>query len=81
MSIDSDIAAIKKRLADAQLVKARSEGIKQSVEQQYQEALQALQEQFGLDNLQDARAKLTELEKAVQDELASITSFLDEYDL
>lgn len=77
MNIEEQIAQLKARAESATAAKYRAEAAKHSAQQRYDEAMQLLAEQFGLDNLKDARAKLEQLETTLQNKVAEATEILD----
>ncbi len=79
--LDAKIASIKARREAFQLAKVRAEATKESAEKAEAAAMQRLKDEFGLDNLADARAKLVELQTDLQSQLDEITQALDEIEL
>lgn len=79
--IDDQIAAIKLRREAAYNAKIRAEATRESAQVIEASALAKLKEEFGVDNLADARVRLEELQAEVQSRLAEISKELDEIEL
>lgn len=69
-NIESRIATLKSKINAAQLAKVRAEATKENAEINYALAMQELRSKFGVDNPQDARAKLVELQKTLEAKMA-----------
>lgn len=77
--IDSRIAGIKKTIESAKITKIRAEAAREQAELRKAEALQALQDKFGLDNLAQARAKLAELKSDLEVKVSEIENKLKNF--
>lgn len=76
--IDNQIAEIKARIDAGRIAKARAEATKESARAIEAQALAKLKEEFGVDNLVDARAKLVTLQNELKIALDNITEQLNE---
>ncbi len=74
--VDQRIANIKQRIESARIKQARAEASKQVAEEKKADALAVLKEKFGLDTVNEARAKLADLEKELKDNLIAIEEIL-----
>jgi hypothetical protein len=72
-----EILKLQKRVDAARLALARAQAAREQAERLYQEGKLALQEQFGLDSLEDARAKLGDLRAELQREIDEVANLLD----
>lgn len=81
MSIETEIAAIKKRIEGARTAKIRAEVAKEAAQKQYDEGMAKLRELFGVDNQVQARAKLAELQADLASKVEQITQTLDKHKL
>jgi hypothetical protein len=81
LSIDDEISAIKKRIESARLQQARAEVAKEAADKEYAATIKALSEQFGVDNSEQVRAKLAELQASLTDKLAQVRTTLDSHKL
>lgn len=81
MTIDEQIAALKLQADVATASRYRAEAAYETAQKAYDEAMAALAEEFGLDNLGDARAKLAELEASIAAKVAEATAILDSHKL
>lgn len=81
MSIETQIAAIKKRIEDARLTKMRAQVAQETAQKQYDEGMAKLRELFGVDNQAQARAKLAELQADLDSKVEQITQTLDKHKL
>lgn len=79
--IDAKISAIKSRRDAAQLAMMRAQAAKENAEAAEDAAMHRLLEEFGLDNLADARAMLAKLESDVQNLMDEVTRTLDDIEL
>lgn len=79
--IDNQITLIKSKRDAANLAKVRAEATKENAQAAQDAAMARLKDEFGVDNLAEARAKLVELQTEVQTYLAEITKELDEIEL
>lgn len=77
-AIDDKIAAIKSRIDAARIAQVRAEATRETAQAAEAQAMAKLAQEFGVDNLADARAKLAELQSELDACLQSITSELDE---
>jgi hypothetical protein len=75
--LDNQIAMLKSRRDAAQLAKARAEATRETAQASSDAAMAKLKEEFGVDNLDEARAKLTELQEGLRTQIVEITSILD----
>jgi hypothetical protein len=73
----SDIDDLKKRIDQARLNQARAQAQKEQAEKLYTEGMTRLKDEFGLDNLEDARAMLGQLRSQLDTELSQVASLLD----
>ena len=81
MSIDIEIAAIKKRIDSAKMKQARAEVVKESEQKKLDDILRALREEFEVDNLSQVRAKLAELQEDLRRKADEATTILDQHKL
>jgi hypothetical protein len=80
-NIDKEIAAIKTRIENAQLAKARAQVNKEAAQNKIDETLELLRTKFGVDNTQDARGKLEQLQATLAEKKTEVATILDRYDL
>jgi formate-dependent nitrite reductase cytochrome c552 subunit len=81
LSIESQIAGIKKRIEDARLAKMRAQVAQETAQKQYDAGMAKLRELFGVDNQAQARAKLAELQADLDSKMEQITLMLDKHKL
>ncbi len=74
------VEELKAKADAARIAKARAEATQQAAKEQYDKAMAQLFEKFGLDNLADARAKLDELQRDLDEKVATVTEKLDQID-
>ena len=79
--IDSTIAMIKSRRDAAQVAMVRAQTISETAQASEDAARAKLREEFGLDNLAEARAKLEQLQSELQNILDAIATELDAMEL
>lgn len=79
--IDNQITLIKTKHTAANLAKVRAETTREHAQAAQDVAMARLKDEFGVDNLAEARAKLVELQTEVQTYLSEITKELDEIEL
>lgn len=79
--IDNRISTIKAKVESARLTKARAEANRESAQKAYDKAMQTLEQDFGLDNLSDARDKLASLQAALEEQLNEVETLLDDLNL
>lgn len=77
LSIDEEIAKLKARHSQAQLNRLRAEALNEAAKKSLNEYLTELRTVYGLDNLEDARAKLTELQDDLRAKLDLSSANLD----
>ena len=77
-AIDDKISAIKSRIDSLRLTQVRAEATKESAQATEAQAMAKLAQEFGVDNLPEARDKLAQLQAELDACLESITSELDE---
>lgn len=77
-NIDNEIALIKSKIEAAQRAKIRAEATRETAQASEVAALQRLKDEFDVDNLSEARAKLAELQTDLRNKLDEITAILDE---
>lgn len=77
--LDAKIEKLKQAANDARLRKARAEAAIENAEKEKASILTELQEQFGLDNLADARDKLTQLQNDLADKVANVEEILNKF--
>lgn len=77
-NIDNEIALIKSKIEVAQRAKIRAEATRETAQASEVAALQRLKDEFDVDNLSEARAKLAELQTDLRTKLDDITALLDE---
>lgn len=80
-SIDDKITEIKAKLEKAKLTQARAIANHEAAQMAYNNAMRILQEQFSLDNLVEARDKLSVLQSALDVQLNEVETLLDELNL
>jgi hypothetical protein len=76
--LNPEITALQARIDAARLAQARAAATKEREEEAKAAALQALKDEFGIDNAEDVRARLEQLRSQVQDELAQVNKILTE---
>lgn len=76
-TLDDQITQLKKQAELATAAMYRAQANKEALQRSEQEAMSALLEEFGLDNLRDARARLTELEDQIADKIVEANKILD----
>jgi hypothetical protein len=81
VDINSAIEDLKTRTQEAMSARYRAEATKESAEKQLEQALAILKENFGLDNLTDARAMLTKIEARAQELIDEAEQKLDAMNL
>jgi hypothetical protein len=79
--IDSAIEDLKQRNQSALSAKYRAEATKESAEKQLEQAMQVLREQFGIDNLSEARATLAKIQAKAQELIDEAEQKLDAMNL
>lgn len=79
--LDSQIAFLKDKINKAQLAKMRAEASKETALINYAAAMKDLQDKFGVDNPQQARDKLMELQRTLDTKMADVRNVLDEINL
>ncbi len=77
-TIDNEIALIKSKIEVAHRAKIRAEATRETAQASEAAALQRLKDEFDVDNLNEARAKLAELQTDLRTKLDDITALLDE---
>lgn len=77
MTIDEEVANLKTRLNAAQLAQLKAEAAQNSAQERLDMYLKQLREDFGVDNLGDARAKLEELQAELTIKLQAAKEILD----
>jgi hypothetical protein len=75
---DAEIEEIRRRVDSARLAKARAEAQLESALSARDQTISILKEEFGLDNLSDARAMLLELKAERDNQLNTIKDLLDQ---
>lgn len=73
-----ELIELQKKVDAARLAKARAQANLEQAEELRTQALQALASEFGIDNLDDARAMLEQLRSQAQAELDKVSRLLDE---
>jgi uncharacterized protein YpuA (DUF1002 family) len=81
LSIDEQIASLKKRIEAARLAKARADVGREAADKQHAEAMAELRDSFGVDNQAQVRAKLAQLQDDVASKLEQITQILNAHKL
>lgn len=76
-----EVADIQTKIKAAEVAKIRAEASLDAAQAQKDQALTALKDEFGLDNLSDARAKLAELKADLAAKLDQINEILDSIEL
>jgi len=79
--IDSAIERLKARSQEAMSAKYRAEATKESAERQLEQAMQVLKDDFGIDNLADARATLAKIQARAQELIDEAQHKLDAMNL
>jgi hypothetical protein len=74
------VEELKARADAARIAKARAEATQQAAQDQYDKAMAELTTKFGLDSIEDARAKLEELQRDRDEKVAQVTAILDQID-
>lgn len=77
--LDATIAQLKKDIESARIKKIRSEADRDRAERDKLDAVGKLKEQFGLDNLTDARDKLADLRSLLADSIKRIEEDLQKF--
>jgi hypothetical protein len=72
-----EITDLQKRADAARLALARSQAAKEQAERIYEEGMATLKAEFGLDSLEDARAKLEALRTELRNEIDEVVNLLD----
>ena len=73
-----ELIELQRRVDAARLAKARAQAAHEQALKLREEALLRLKEEFGIDNLDDARAMLEQLRSQAQHELSEVAKVLDE---
>jgi hypothetical protein len=79
--LDAQIAQLKAQVEAATAARYRAEAAKEAAQRSKDEALATLSEQFGLDSMDAARGKLSELEATLELKVAEATAILDDQKL
>ena len=79
--LDTQIAQLKAQVESATAARYRAEAAKEAAERSKDKALATLSDQFGLDSMDDARGKLSELEATLALKVAQATAILDDQKL
>ena len=78
---DTDITVLQSRIDAARIAKARSEATTETAQATLDAAMLKLKNDFGVDNVEDARAKLMELQTNLQTRIDQIVAILDTMDI
>lgn len=81
MNIDGQIAELKAKLDKLQRDNVRAETNREVAISVYDNAVKQLQEEFELDSLGHARAKLEELEEKLAKELTEVAKLLNDVEI
>ena len=76
--MNPEIVALQQRVDAARLAQARAVASREREEEARATALKALKDEFGIDNAEDARARLEQLRSEVQSELEQVNKLLTE---
>lgn len=79
--INDQIAQLKSQVEAATAARYRAEAAKEAAERSRDKALAILADQFGLDSMDAARGKLSELEATLALKVAEATAILDDQKL
>jgi hypothetical protein len=80
-NIDEEILSIKKRLEAAQIAKVRGEATRDIEQENYDKAMAQIYAEFDVDNPDDIRARLAELQQELEDKIKEINSSLNNLNL
>jgi len=74
---DAIIDNLKARRNAAQLARVRAETLKETAQASYDAAIASLKSEFAVDTIEDARARLSDLQRQFESQLEDITAKLD----
>lgn len=78
MTLMEQVSALQERLAEAQRDRARAEGARDSALKAARDARAELNQQFGVDSLDEAENLLTDLRSELERIVAELTAKLDQ---